>query len=141
MINRLRQIKTEDEALARRVVGLAMKVHRILGCGFVESVYSRALPIELQRSSIAYEREQIFPVVYEGVEVGVFQADLFVEGRLIVELKSVEALAVAHSVQLVNYLAAAQLDYGLLLNFGGRSLQFKTKTRVYEPEAPPNLQS
>jgi GxxExxY protein len=81
--------------------------------------------------------------MYEGVEVGVFQSDLFIENRLIVELKSVESLAVAHSVQLANYLAAAKVDLGLLLNFGGKSLNFRTKTRIYRSEDPssPSLQS
>ncbi len=142
MINRLENTKAFDEALAQRVIGLAMKVHRTLGCGFVESVYANALLIELKKAEIVQEREKVFPVVYEGVELGVFQADLFIESRLIVELKSVEALAVAHSVQLVNYLAAAGVDLGLLLNFGTKSLQFRTKTRTYQAsEDPPNLQS
>jgi GxxExxY protein len=143
MINRLDTSKTADEALAQRVVGLAMKVHRTLGCGFIESVYANALLIELRKAGIAHEREKTFPVIYDGVEVGVFQADLFIEERLIVELKAVEALAVAHSVQLVNYLAAAKVDFGLLLNFGAKSLGFRTKTRFYQQEEPPppNLQS
>jgi GxxExxY protein len=141
MINRLNT--TTDDALAQRVVGLAMKVHRTLGCGFIESVYANALLIELGKNCIGHKREKVFPVVYDGVEVGSFQADLFIESRLIVELKAVEGLAVAHSVQLVNYLAAAKVDLGLLLNFGGKSLGFRTKTRLYQHEEPPspNLQS
>jgi GxxExxY protein len=134
MINRLHETESVDELLVRRIIGLAMKVHRVLGCGFVESVYSNALLIELSNASIAHERQKVFSVRYEGVEVGVFQADLVVENRLIVELKAIDALAVAHSVQLVNYLAAAQIDLGLLLNFGTKSLQFKTKTRIYGTE-------
>ena len=142
MINRLHETNASDEALARKVIGLAMKVHRTLGCGFVESIYSKALFIELQRSGVIHQREKVFPVVYEGIEVGLFQADLLIENRIIVELKSVESLAVAHSVQLVNYLAAAGLDFGLLLNFGTKSLQFKTKTRTYVPgDEVPSLQS
>lgn len=119
-----------------------MRVHNGLGCGFVESVYANALAIELRKAGIAHERERTFPVFYEETEVGLFHADLVVENRLIVELKSVEALAIAHSVQLVNYLAAANIDWGLLINFGGKSLEFKTKTRIYRasPE-PPSLQS
>ena len=142
MISRLDNTMAADEEIARRVIGLAMKVHRALGCGFLESVYAKALLIELASSKVSYERERIFPVIYKGVEVGLFQADLFVEKRLIIELKSVETLAVAHSVQLVNYLAASQVDLGLLLNFGAKSLQFRTKTRVYQPaEEPPRLQT
>jgi len=138
----MQSISTMDEALAKRVVGVAMKVHRTLGCGFIESVYANALMLELRKAEIAHEREKVFPVYYDEIEIGVFHADLIVEDRLIVELKSVEALNIAHSVQLVNYLAAAQIESGLLLNFGARSLEFKTKSRVYQPQnESPNLQS
>ncbi len=132
-----------DEALARQVVGLAMKVHRTLGCGFLESVYSNALVIELEKAGLACEREKRFHVMYENIEIGYFDLDLIVENRLVIELKAVEALAVVHSVQLVNYLAVARLDFGLLLNFGGKSLEFKTKTRTRssEPSAPVLLPS
>jgi GxxExxY protein len=131
-----------DEMLARRIIGCAMKVHRNLGGGFIESVYANALAIEFRNKGEAYIRGKKYPVAYEGTEIGCFNCDFLVEDRLIVELKAVEGLAIIHSVQLVNYLAAARLDLGLLLNFGGKSLEFKTKTRVYS-EAPiaPNLQS
>ncbi len=69
--------------------------------------------------------------------MGVFQADLIIENRLIVELKAVDALAVPHSVQLINYLCAARIDQGLLLNFGAKSLQFKTKQRTSPSDDPP----
>jgi GxxExxY protein len=142
MINRVQENVGKDEALAKRIVGVAMKVHRTLGGGFVESVYANALGIELKKAGLLHEREKSYPVFYDGVQVGVFIADLVVENRIIVELKSVEGLAVAHSVQLVNYLSAATIDLGLLLNFGTRSLEFKTKTRVYAgPSDPPNLKS
>jgi GxxExxY protein len=142
MINRIPSIPLLEEALAKRVIGVAMKVHRTLGGGFVESVYAHALILELGKAGIQYEREKVFSVGYDGIEVGVFHADLVVEDRLIVELKSVEALNVAHSVQLVNYLAAARIEVGLLLNFGPKSLEFKTKSRIYHAQdEPPNLQS
>jgi GxxExxY protein len=101
MIKKLENTREADEALAQRMIGLAMKAHRTLGCGFIESVYANSLLIELRKAGIVFEREKVFPVIYDDVEVGVFQADLFVENRIIVELKSVEVLAVAHSVQLV----------------------------------------
>jgi GxxExxY protein len=86
----------------------------------------------------------VLPVFYAGEQIGTFQADIIIEGRLIVELKAVEALTVPHSVQLINYLSAAKIDHGLLLNFGTKSLQFKTKHRLGpegEPHDPPNLHS
>ena len=140
MINRLQETKAIEDALAKRVIGCAMRVHRALGCGFLESVYVNALAIELADAAIAFEREKRFSISYKGREIGYFTADLVVEGRLIVEMKAVEALVVAHSVQLVNYLAASQIELGLLLNFGPNRLEFKTKTRTYNPDPSP-LQS
>lgn len=140
MLHRIQNLDSSHEALAKRIIGLAMKVHRTLGCGFVESVYANALLIELRNAGIVYEREKVYPVLYEGVEVGVFKADLVIENSLIVEMKSVDALAAAHSVQLGNYLSAAQIELGLLLNFGTKSLEFKTKTRIYRQDDAPNLQ-
>ena len=125
------KIETSADLLIKKVVGLAMKIHRELGTGFLESVYANALSIELGKIGIAFEREKRIPVFYEEKIVGDFIADLVVEEILIVELKAVEGLMTAHSVQLVNYLSATRVDTGLLLNFGARSLQFKTKTREY----------
>ena len=104
-----------------------MKVHRALGCGFLESVYRKALAIELTRFGIPFEIHPELSVFYEDVEVGTFQADLIIDRKLIIELKAVETLAPVHSLQLINYLAAAGLEEGLLLNFGAKSLEFRTK--------------
>jgi GxxExxY protein len=120
-----------EDALAKRIIGIAMKVHRTLGCGFLESIYCNALEIEFKKDNILFEREKRFHVFYVGIEIGYFDADFLIDNRLVIEAKAVEALAVAHSVQLVNYLAAGKLDLGLLLNFGAKSLEFKTKTRTY----------
>ena len=144
-MNRMPDNPESHQILARQIIGIAMKVHRTLGCGFVESIYREALAIELRSAQIEFEIHPVLPVFYEGNEVGVFQADLIIENRLIVELKAVEALTVPHSVQLINYLAAAQIEHGLLLNFGAKSLQFKTKTRTSpsddHPVDPPRLHS
>jgi len=130
------------DLLAKQIIGLAMKAHRTLGCGFVETVYRNALAIELRNAKIPFECHPTISVMYEETEVGVFQADLIIEDRLIVELKAVDALNSAHSAQLVNYLSATKIDLGLLLNFGARSLEFKTKSRIYHPnQEPPDLQS
>jgi len=144
-MNRLPDDFPPHELLARQVIGLAMKVHRTLGCGFVESIYREALAIELREAQIDFEIHPVLPVFYKGEEVGVFQADLIIQQRLIVELKAVDGLSVSHSIQLINYLSAAQIEHGLLLNFGTKSLQFKTKTRTApsdDPQIdPPNLQA
>jgi GxxExxY protein len=128
----------QEIPLAKELIGLAMKVHRILGCGFAETVYRNSLVIELRKAQIPFAVHQTLSVKYEGAEVGVFQADLIIEGKLIVELKAVDSLGAANSAQLVNYLKATSIDYGLLLNFGSTRLEFRTKSRNYPP---PNLHS
>ena len=140
-MNRLPEDLPPHALLARQIIGLAMKVHRTLGCGFVESIYREAMAIELREAQLEFEIHPVLPVFYKGEEVGVFQADLIIQNKLIVELKAVESLAVPHSVQLINYLSAAQIDHGLLLNFGAKSLQFKTKHRTTPSDEPPNLHS
>lgn len=129
-----------DEKLTKRVIGLAMDVYNNLGCGLLESLYVGALCVELRQAGILFEREKRFKVLYKGVEIGCYIADLVIDNRLIVETKVVDSLSIAHSVQLVNYLAISKIDLGLLLNFGPRKLEFKTKTRLHPgmPE-PPNL--
>ena len=122
-------MKPIDE-LTEQVIGLAMKVHRTLGPGFLESVYQRALLLELRRAGLAVESEKPLRVIYEGECVGDFSADMLVEDRLIIELKAVQEIAGAHEVQTVNYLVATGMDDALLLNFGAASLQFKRKRRL-----------
>jgi GxxExxY protein len=126
-----------DNALARTVIGLAMKVHRTLGCGFSETVYRNALTIELRKAEILFEVHPTISVMYEGTEVGVFQADLIIADKLIVELKVASGIADEHMAQLVNYLTATKVEDGLLLNFGNAKLEFRTKTRTYRPKSGP----
>jgi GxxExxY protein len=118
--------------LAGQVIGMAMKVHRKLGSGFVESVYHNALKVELTNAGMPFESEKKVNVFYEGVNVGEFSADLMVNNELIIELKAVNQLAPIHEVQTVNYLSATGKDVGLLLNFGAESLEFKKKFRAYK---------
>jgi len=119
----------QDYALTEKIIGLAMKVHRALGPGFLESVYRNALAFELRRAGIAVELDKRITVRYENVIVGDFVADLVANGTLICELKSISALTKADEVQVVNYLTATNHEVGLLLNFGTASLQFKRKHR------------
>ncbi|MBI5383653.1 MAG: GxxExxY protein [Verrucomicrobia bacterium] len=118
--------------LAGNVIGLAMKVHRTLGPGFLESVYRNALACELTRNGFKIEAGKPIQVHYEDIVVGDFKADLFVNDELIVELKAVEHIVEAHEVQTVNYLTAIHKDSGLLLNFGATSLEFKRKYRTLD---------
>ncbi len=109
--------------LSFAVVGAAMEVHRHLGPGFLESVYQAALAQELSARGIRVEQHKHLPVCYKGVPVGDFEADILVEGKLILELKAVEALHPRHAAQARNYLAATGLDLAIVLNFGSDSLQ------------------
>ncbi len=118
-----------EDALSRQVIGCAMQVHRALGTGFLESVYHRALELELADAGIDFVSELKLDVFYKNRIVGHFIADLIIENRLIVELKAIETLSAIHEVQLVNYLTATNKDAGLLINFGSKSLQFKRKHR------------
>jgi GxxExxY protein len=113
-----------------------MKVHRQLGSGFLESVYRNALAFELRRAGLNVELDRHITVKYEHVIVGDFIADLVVNEALICELKAATALSKADEIQVVNYLTATNHDFGLLLNFGAPSLQFKRKHRrkFSEPE-------
>jgi GxxExxY protein len=118
-----------DDPLTEQIIGLAMKVHRVLGPGFLESVYRKALLIGSRKAGLRAEEEKRINVLYEGVSVGEFAADILVEDKVILELKAVETLVKAHEVQTVNYLTATRLDIGLLINFGSERLQFKRKFR------------
>ena len=102
-----------------KVVGAAYKVYNALGHGFLEAVYQEALEIEFQRQGIPYEREKELKIQYDGVELKqTYKADFVCFGKIIVELKAVNALDVAHRSQVYNYLHATGYKLGLLLNFG-----------------------
>lgn len=124
----------EHEELTEKVIGCAMTVHRVLGPGFLESVYRKSLAHELRKAGIDVASEVELVVYYDGVEVGTFKADLCVRDVVIVETKAVRNLAPTHEAQLVNYLTATRLDVGLLLNFGASRLEFKRKHRTYRPK-------
>ena len=102
-----------------------MKVHRTLGGGFQEVIYQRALAIEMVRAGIDFGREVEQPIFYEGVEIGSRRADFIVGNRVVVELKALTALEPVHLAQVKNYVAAYGFGLGLLLNFGGQSLDYR----------------
>ncbi len=119
------------EELIKMVMGCAANIRQQLGPGYLESVYKNAMQVELDKNSISYIVEKPINVYYDGILVGDFYADIIVENRLILELKAVSTLHMAHEIQLVNYLTATGIDDGLLINFGSESLQFKRKYRIY----------
>jgi GxxExxY protein len=135
MVRMEQQPKTYD--LCGQVIGAAMKVHSVLGTGFLESVYQNALIGELRKLGLKAEAERPISVRYDGQIVGAFTADVLVNNAVIIELKVSQSLAKAHEVQLVNYLTATGLDEGVLLNFGTERLQFKKKFRLPKSEPAP----
>jgi GxxExxY protein len=115
-------------ALTHRIIGCAMVVHGTLGNGFQEVIYQRALAIELLHEGLNFEREKEMQIMYREENIGTRRVDFFVEELVMVELKAVEKLLPVHKAQAINYCEAYHIADGLLLNFGGTSLEFK---RVY----------
>jgi len=102
-----------------------MEVHRVLGNGFQEVIYQRALEIEMSAQGLDFTREHEMKIKYKGVDIGTRRVDFFVEDKIMVEIKALTQLEDVHLAQTKNYLEAYGLEVGLLLNFGGRSLEFK----------------
>jgi GxxExxY protein len=108
------------------IIGAAMEVHRVLGCGFAEPVYQEALALELQSREVPVRREVALDLHYKGQTLGTaYRADFICFDRVIVELKALPRLGPIEDAQLMNYLKATDLPVGLLLNFGTRSLESK----------------
>ena len=112
-------------ALTRTIINSIITVHRVLGPGFVEAVYQRALIVELTKRRLPLATEVVVHVEYDGQPVGTHRLDLVVAGEIIVELKAVKALEEIHFAQLKSYLKATQLRVGLLLNFNAPMLVVK----------------
>lgn len=124
------------EELIKLIINKAYEVRSYLVAGYLESVYKKALLIELRDAGLKVEDEVEMPVRYKGHIIGDFRADIVVEGCVIIELKAVAQLLPAHVIQLVNYLSVAGIDNGLLINFGAAErLEIKRKYRVYSPHS------
>ena len=124
-----------DDVTTRRVIGAFYEVYNTLGYGFLEAVYARALERELRVRRLAVAREVLIEVRYKGAVVGVFRADMLVEGRLVLELKATAVLAAHDRAQLHNYLRGSGLREGLLLHFGPRA-RFRQFTNPEAGTAP-----
>jgi GxxExxY protein len=114
--------------LTEKIIGCAMKVHQVLGNGFQEVIYQRALKIEMNGCGLNFQRELSMPVYYKGNSIGTRRVDFFVEEKIIVEIKAVNNLENVHFTQAKNYLEAYNTEIGLLMNFGSPSLQFHRLT-------------
>jgi len=111
--------------LTGKIIGCAMEVHKILGNGFQELVYQRAMAIEMQIQGLPFNREFVMPVYYKSRQIHTRRVDFLVDTIISVELKAVSAMDDSHLAQGINYLEAYNLEIGLLINFGSKSLQFK----------------
>jgi GxxExxY protein len=125
--------------LTGKIIGCAMEVHKVLGNGFQEVIYQRALAIEMAQQGLSASREHEMDIYYKGAKIGNRRVDFFVEGKVMVEIKAVTQLEDVHLAQAINYLEAYGMEVGLLINFGNRSLQFKrvmkpAGTRIRGPE-------
>ena len=127
----------QHEDLTHKIIGCAMKVHTILGSGFQEVIYQRALSIEMEKQGLKFGRELQMTIFYDGVEIGTRRVDFFVDEKIMVELKAVALLDDLHLAQITNYLEAYNLPIGLLINFGSKSMTFK---RVYNTKHPDNAE-
>ena len=113
------------DQITEKIIGCAFVVSNSLGCGFLEKVYENALAHELRKNGSNVEQQKAIPVLYDGVVVGDYYADLIVEGLVIVELKAVRELDQIHLAQCLNYLKATRSKICLLLNFAKPKLEIR----------------
>lgn len=113
------------KAITEIIIGTAYEVMNDIGSGFLESVYENALFFSLREKGLEVKRQHPVKVMYKGQCVGDFYADLFIEDKIIVELKAVKTLLPEHSAQVINYLKATGITVGLLINFGNAKLELK----------------
>jgi GxxExxY protein len=111
--------------LSYEIMAAAFEVHNILGSGFLEKVYEKALLQELLQRGVKTEAQQKLRVLYKGKEIGSYAADLVVDNKIIIELKAVENLSNIHQAQVLNYLKATGFKLGLLINFGKERVEYK----------------
>ncbi|MDH4011782.1 MAG: GxxExxY protein, partial [Desulfobacterales bacterium] len=117
--------KYQFEELSNQIIGAAIKVHKELGPGFLESIYEEALKVELSKNELDFASQMEVQIEYLGVPVGLHRLDLLVQNEVIVELKAVKELADIHFAQLRSYLKATGMNVGLLLNFSKPTLEVR----------------
>jgi GxxExxY protein len=124
------QIQTAEKdyslkPVTEQIIGAAFEVHNVLGFGFLEKVYQRAMQVELQSRSVKVELEPKIQVQFKGVIIGDYAADLLVEGKIIVELKTDLTYQSVHEAQLLNELCGTGIRLGYLINFGRERVEYK----------------
>jgi GxxExxY protein len=128
---RYHDVDPEINRLIVQFLGVAIAVHKVLGPGHLEDVYEKALCIELRLRGIAFEQQYQVAIVYKGIEVGKGEVDLFIEGKLVVELKAVSQLVPVHEAQIISYLKMTGCKAGLLINFNVPLLKHGIKRFVH----------
>jgi GxxExxY protein len=123
-------IPESDKALAKRIIGAAIEVHRELGPGFIEFIYQQAMLYELSSAGISIEMEKKILIPYKGIQLAGQRLDLIVGGRIILELKTVEQFAEIHQPQILSYLKATGLRLGLFINFKATTIKGNVKRVV-----------
>jgi GxxExxY protein len=118
-------VSLEHIELTQRIIGSAIEVHKVMGPGFIESIYESAFALELRERGISYERQFSVPIFYREVEVGAHRLDFFIENEIVVELKTVNSLESIHFAVVKSYIRAVNKRHGLLLNFAKPTLEIR----------------
>jgi len=111
--------------LSCKLVGMAFTVHNILGPGLLEHAYKEALCVELKLSGIPYDRERVFPLEYKGENIGTYFADIVVDDKIILEIKSAQMLHASMEAQIINYLKVSGIEVGYLINFKNGNVEWR----------------
>lgn len=123
--------------ITAKIIGASMEVHKILGNGFQEVIYQRALEREMSLQGLTFSREHEMPIFYKEEQIGTRRVDFLVEGVISVELKALTKTEDVHLSQAINYLEAYNLEIGMLINFGAKSLEYRRlinpKFKMSEP--------
>ncbi|MEI6882170.1 MAG: GxxExxY protein [Bacteroidota bacterium] len=132
------RIENDINQITHKIIGCSMKVHSILGNGFQEVIYQRALAIEFNLNGLVFKREMEMPIFYQNEQIGTRRVDFFVENSVMLELKAVEKIEDVHKAQAIKYLEAYNIGDGLLINFGGLSREFKRlyNKKFIKPNSP-----
>ncbi|HQS36931.1 MAG: GxxExxY protein [Methylotenera sp. 24-45-7] len=117
--------KTIETELTQKIIGCAYTVSNTLGSGFLEKVYENALVIELRKNKLAYQQQSPVKVIYDNIVVGEYISDLVIESKVLIELKACKAIDDTHVAQCLNYLKAANLQLGLIINFGKPKIEIR----------------
>jgi GxxExxY protein len=125
------EVRRDVDVLTQNVIGAAIEVHRALGPGLLESTYEICLCRELNIRGISFERQKPIAIEYKGVKLDCgYRADLIIEGKVLVEIKAVEALSAINEAQLLSYLRLGHLEVGLIINFNVQLLKQGIRRRV-----------